>query len=276
MQIDAHQHFWEFDPVRDSWITENMAVIRKDFLPGDLKPLLVQNNIDGCVAVQADQSETETDFLIRLAEENDFIKGVVGWVDLQSANIKERLEHYRQFRCVKGFRHILQGEKDRALMLHSAFKNGIRALQQYGFTFDILIFPDQLKFTKELVAAFPDQKFVVDHIAKPNIKEQKVDDWEKEITRLAQFENLYCKISGLVTEADWKDWKSDDFKNYLDIVIETFGTDRILFGSDWPVCLLAASYSETLGLVKDYFSSFTKGEQEQFFGGNAIQFYNIC
>ena len=127
-----------------------------------------------------------------------------------------------------------------------------------------------------MVAAFPDQKFVVDHIAKPNIKEQKVDDWEKEITRLAQFENLYCKISGLVTEADWKDWKSDDFKNYLDIVIETFGTDRILFGSDWPVCLLAASYSETLGLVKDYFSSFTKGEQEQFFGGNAIQFYNIC
>lgn len=275
MQIDAHQHFWTFDPVRDSWITENMSVIRKNFLPGDVKPLLEQHNMDGCVAVQADQSETETDFLIRLAEQNDFIKGVVGWADLRAPNIKERLEHYRQFHCVKGFRHILQGEKDRALLLHPAFKKGISALQQSGFTFDILIFPDQLKFTQELVAAFPDQKFVLDHIAKPNIREKKVDDWEKAISGLAPYKNLYCKISGLVTEADWERWQPGDFKHYLDIVVATFGTDRILFGSDWPVCLLAASYSQTLGVVKDYFSSFSTAEREKFFGGNAIQFYNI-
>jgi L-fuconolactonase len=275
MRIDAHQHFWKFNPVRDSWITEDMAVIRKDFLPGDLKPLLEQNNIDGCVAVQARQSETETDFLIQLAEENDFIKAVVGWVDLQVANIKERLEHYKQFNRVKGFRHILQGEKDRALMLSPAFKNGIDALQQHGFTYDILIFPDQLKFVKEFVAAFPDQKFVIDHIAKPNIKEQKIDDWKEDITALAQYENLYCKISGLVTEANWKTWKPEDFKNYLDVVIETFGTNRILFGSDWPVCLLAASYQQTVDIVKAYFSSFTKEEQGKFFGQNAFQFYNL-
>jgi L-fuconolactonase len=275
MRIDAHQHFWKFDPVRDRWITDDMAVIRRDFLPGDLKPLLEQNNIDGCVAVQAGQSETETDFLIQLAEENDFIKAVVGWVDLQATAIKERLEHYKQFNRVKGFRHILQGEKDRALMLSPAFKNGISALQQYGFAYDILVFPDQLKFVREFVAAFPHQKFVIDHIAKPNIKEQRIEDWEKNIAALAPYQNLCCKISGLVTEADWKKWKQQDFKNYLDIVVETFGTDRILFGSDWPVCLLAASYGQTLDIVKGYFSSFTKNEQDKFFGENAIQFYNL-
>lgn len=274
-KVDAHQHFWNFDPVRDSWITNEMSVIQKDFLPQDLKPLLQQNNIDACIAVQADSSEAETNFLIELANENDFIKGVVGWVDLLSGQVKERLENYKQFTKLKGFRYILQGQQDRAFMLNPAFINGIKALQDFNFTYDILIFPDQLQYTKNLIAMFPHQKFVIDHLAKPYIKNKKIEEWEKDIKAIAEYKNVSCKISGLVTEADWKHWNKNDFTPYMDVVVNAFGTDRILFGSDWPVCLVAASYAEMLDIVKEYFSSFTKEEQQQIFGGNAINFYNL-
>jgi L-fuconolactonase len=176
---------------------------------------------------------------------------------------------------VKGFRHVLQGEPQRDLMLNPGFKRGIEALQQYGFTYDILIFPDQVKFSDELVAFFPEQKFVIDHIAKPYIKRKEIDEWKKDMENIAKHENVYCKISGMVTEADWKTWKKEDFEPYLDVVVNAFGTNRILFGSDWPVCLVAASYQEMLAIVKDYFASFSKDEQEQFFGLNAIRFYNL-
>jgi len=273
--IDAHQHFWQFDPVRDSWITEDMSVIRKNFLPGDLKPLLEQNGFVGCVAVQADQSEQETAFLVQLAKENNFIKGVVGWVDLRAPNLAKRLKHFKQFEVIKGFRHILQGESRRDLMLDDDFKKGIELLKQFNFTYDILIFPDQLKFAKELVASFPEQKFVIDHLAKPYIKFQKIGEWRDDIKQAAQHQNLYCKISGLVTEADLHNWKKEDFKPYLDIVVEAFGINRVLFGSDWPVSLLAANYHEVLGIVRDYFSSFSKEDQDKVFGRNAVEFYNL-
>jgi L-fuconolactonase len=273
--IDAHQHFWQFNAVRDSWITDEMSVIQKNFSPNDLKPVLQQNGFDGCVAVQASQSEEETRFLISLATENDFVKGVVGWIDLQADNIEERLEEYKSIPVVKGFRHVLQGEPQRDLMLNPGFKRGIEALQQYGFTYDILIFPDQVKFSDELVAFFPEQKFVIDHIAKPYIKRKEIDEWKKDMENIAKHENVYCKISGMVTEADWKTWKKEDFEPYLDVVVNAFGTNRILFGSDWPVCLVAASYQEMLAIVKGYFASFSKDEQEQFFGLNAIRFYNL-
>ena len=211
-RIDAHQHFWQFDSVRDSWITDEMSVIQKDFLPDDLKPLLQQNGIDGCVAVQANQSEEETDFLISLARQHDFIKGIVGWIDLQAANITEKLVRYKSFPVVKGFRHVLQGETQRDLMLQLNFKRGIAALQQNDFTYDILIFPDQLKFSAELIAEFPEQKFVIDHIAKPYIKKKEIDEWKNDMQKIAKNENVYCKISGMVTEADWKEWKKEDFK----------------------------------------------------------------
>jgi L-fuconolactonase len=275
MKIDAHQHFWNFDLTKDRWITEDMSVIRRNFLPVDLHPLLKQYGINGCIAVQADQSEEETNFLVQLAGENDFIKGVVGWVDLQADNICERLEYYSRFKIVKGFRHILQGEKDRALMLKPAFKNGISAFGKFGFTYDILIFPDQLQYAKELVATFPTQKFVIDHIAKPSIRDQDITDWKKNISGIAQYPNLYCKVSGLVTEADCKNWKKKDFTPFLDVVVEAFGTSRIMYGSDWPVCLLAASYGQTLQIVKEYFSSFSLEEQTKFFGQNAVEFYNL-
>jgi L-fuconolactonase len=273
--IDAHQHFWQFNPVRDSWITDEMSVIQKDFFPGDLKRVLQQNGFDGCVAVQASQSEEETDFLVSLANENDFIKGVVGWVDLQANDIEERLAKYKSIPVVKGFRHVLQGEPQRDLMLKPEFKRGIAALQKQGFTYDILIFPDQVNFSGELVTSFPEQKFVIDHIAKPYIKRKEIDEWKRDMEKIAKHENVYCKISGMVTEADWKGWKKENFKPYLDVVVEAFGTDRILFGSDWPVCLVAASYEKMLTIVKDYFASFSQDEQDRFFGLNAIRFYNL-
>ena len=274
-RIDAHQHFWQFDPVRDSWINEEMAVIQQDFLPADLKPLLQQNNIDGTVVVQSDQSEKENAFQLEHAATAAFIKGIVGWVDLQAAAVEDRLAYYNAYKIMKGFRHVLQGEADRALMLKPAFMHGISKLQRFGFTYDILIFPDQLQYVPELVQAFPNQKFVIDHIAKPTIKEQKIPDWKKDIQALAGYENLYCKISGMVTEANWKDWEQKDFTPYLDTVVETFGTNRIMFGSDWPVCLVAASYQQMLAIVTNYFSSFTANEQTKFFGLNAIEFYNL-
>ena len=275
MTIDAHHHFWLYDPARHEWITDEMSAIRKDFLPKDFEPILKQNGISGSVLVQVDQTETENDFQLKNAEENDFIKGVVGWVDLQSNNVEERLEFYKQYKKMKGFRHILQGEADRALMLKPAFMNGIRKLKKFDYTYDILIYTDQLKYTKEFVAAFPDQLFVIDHLAKPNIKEQKIDEWKKDIEAVAQHENVYCKISGMVTEADWKNWNKEDFTPYLDVVMEAFGIDRIMYGSDYPVCLAAATYEQMKGIVDDYFSSFSKDEQEKFFGKNVINFYKL-
>ncbi|MGC4104260.1 amidohydrolase family protein [Ferruginibacter sp.] len=273
-RIDSHQHFWHYEPVQHAWIDEAMSVIRKDFLPADLQPILQQNNIDGCIAVQADQAEAETDFLLQLQNENDFIKGIVGWVDLRSGNIKERLEHYKQFSAVKGFRHVLQGEAPE-FMLQPAFLNGIAALKDFGFTYDILIFPHHLPAAIELVQQFPDQPFVIDHIAKPYIKAGLIDEWKKDMQQVAQYGNVYCKISGMVTEADYKLWKKADFTPYMDAVVEAFGTKRIMYGSDWPVCLVAASYSEMINIVQEYFDSFTTNEQEAIFGNNASAFYKL-
>jgi L-fuconolactonase len=275
LRIDAHQHFWQFDPVRDSWITEDMVVIRKNFMPEDLQPLLQAHQLDGCIVVQADQSETETNFQLANAAAHDFIKGVVGWIDLQAPNITERLAYYKQFGKLKGFRHILQGEADRAHMLQPAFKHGISQLQQFGFTYDILIFPDQLQYVPELLKAFPNQFFVIDHLAKPYIRDKKIDEWKKAMQTVAQYHNVYCKISGMVTEANWITWKPEDFTPYLDTVVEAFGANRIMFGSDWPVCLLAASYDAMIQVVKDYFAGFPAEQQALFFGGNAAAFYTI-
>ncbi|MFD2161266.1 amidohydrolase family protein [Paradesertivirga mongoliensis] len=274
-KIDSHQHFWRFDPVRDSWITDNMKVVQRDFLPADLAPVLMENGIDGCVAVQADQSEEQNAFLLELAADNSFIKGIVGWVDLRAENIKETLEFYKGYDKMKGFRHVLQGEQDRSLMLRDEFKRGISMLEGFGYTYDILIYTDQIKYSEELVTAFPDQKFVIDHIAKPDIKNQNIDDWAADMKALAGHENVSCKISGMVTEADWQHWKAADFEPYLDVVFEAFGSGRVMFGSDWPVCEVAGGYGKVIGLVQGYTSKLTQIEQELFWGGNAIKFYNL-
>lgn len=275
MKIDAHQHFWQYQPVRDSWITDDMAIIQKDFYPTDLEPLLQQNGFDGCVAVQASQSEDETNFLLELSNHHHSIKGVVGWVDLMADSINERLAHYRQFTHLKGFRHVLQGEPRRDLMLHSAFKRGIAALSSFDYTYDILIFTDQLGYCRQLVQAFPNQMFVIDHLAKPEIKAGNIAGWKADIEKIAAFDNVYCKLSGMVTEADWRNWTYKDFEPYMDVVVNAFGIDRVMFGSDWPVCLVAAPYKEVVNITSKYFSSFTASEQEKFFGGNATRFYNL-
>ncbi|HEV8505181.1 MAG TPA: amidohydrolase family protein [Chitinophagaceae bacterium] len=275
MRIDSHQHFWKFDPVRDSWITDDMKVIQKDFFPRDLQAVLRKNKFDGSVVVQSEQSENENKFQLKNAEENDFIKGVVGWIDLQGWDIEERLIYYSSFKKMKGFRHVLQGESDRSFMLKPAFMNGISKLEKFDFTYDILIYADQLKYLPEFVGAFMNQRFVIDHLAKPGIKNKEINEWKNEIKKIARFENVYCKISGMVTEGDWKSWRQEDFIPYLDVVIEAFGPHRIMYGSDWPVCLVAASYEHVLGIVEEYFSSFSEAEQELFFGKNAIQFYNL-
>lgn len=273
--IDAHQHFWKFDPVRDLWIDQTMAVIQRDFLPELLQPILKQNELEGCVVVQSDQSESENVFQLANADQFDFIQGVVGWVDLQAEDITERLTDLSQFNKMKGFRHILQGEPQRDYMLRPAFKRGIGALHAFGFTYDILIFPDQLTYTKTFIEAFPSQPFVIDHIAKPYIRDHKIDDWKRDIRQLARYENVFCKVSGMVTEADWKKWNKLDFVPYLDVVLEAFGIDRLMFGSDWPVCLVAASYAEVVEIVKSYFSSFSDNERAAIWGDNARNFYKL-
>ena len=252
-----------------------MQLLRKDFLPEDFGPVLEENGFDGCVLVQADQTLEENDFQLQNAERYDFIKGVVGWVDLQAADIREQLERLSTYDKLKGFRHVLQGEQDRALMLKPAFLNGIGKLAQFGFSYDILIFPDQLKYVIEFVKKFPDQRLVLDHIAKPDIKHGKIADWKADIMELAKFENVCCKVSGMVTEADWAEWTPADFIPYLDVIFGAFGTNRVLFGSDWPVCLVAADYTQVLSLMKRYMSGFSESEQQAFWGGNAVKFYNL-
>ena len=275
MVIDSHQHFWIYEAEKHAWIDDNMKVIRKDFLPEDLKIIYQQNNIDGCVAVQADQTLAETDFLLDLAAKNDFIKGIVGWADLRATNIDEVLEKYSQFPKLKGFRHVVQGEADHNFMLRPDFLNGIAALEKHNFTYDILIFPHQLGAALELVRRFPNQKFVIDHIAKPYIKDGFYDGWATSMKAIGEYQNVYCKLSGMTTEADYNNWTPEQIEPYMQLVLDAFGADRILFGSDWPVCLVAGNYTKTKELVTNFIAKLSPDEQAGIMGKNAIKFYNL-
>jgi L-fuconolactonase len=273
--IDAHHHFWKFDSRRDAWITEDMQVLRADYLPDQLEAVYRKKGISGSVLVQTNASESENNFLLEMAEKNPFIRGVVGWIDLTTEELYRNLAVYKQYPQLKGFRHLLQGEERRDLMLDPVFKKGIGLLGQFGYSYDLLILPDQLGFAEELVAAFPEQRFVIDHMAKPHIKQGVIAEWKQAIKRFAPYQHVFCKISGLVNEADWDYWEHEDFRPYIDSVVETFGTKRIMFGSDWPVCLLAATYDQVKDITDDYFYSFTTTEQADFFGNNAKDFYQL-
>lgn len=275
MIIDAHQHFWHYEPVNHAWIDDTMAVIRKDFLPSDLQKVYVENNIDGCVAVQADQTLEETNFLLWLSGKHKFIKGVVGWVDLRDDKIDEVLEEYGQHEKIKGFRHIVQGETDHNFLLRPAFLNGIASLDKFGYTYDILVFPHQLGTVLEFVKSFPNQKFVIDHIAKPYIKDGFFDGWAILMKEIGKHENVYCKLSGMITEADFMSWTPEQINPYMEVVLNAFGAERLMFGSDWPVCLVAGSYVEVKQLVADFISKLSLLEQTKIMGTNAIQFYNL-
>ena len=210
-----------------------------------------------------------------MAQKNDFIKGIVGWVDLRASNIDSVLEQYSKFPKLKGFRHVVQGEADHNFMLRPDFLNGIAALEKYNFTYDILIFPHQLGAALELVRRFPNQKFVIDHIAKPYIKDGFYDGWASLIKAISQYPNVYCKLSGMTTEADYNNWTPEQIEPYMQLVLEAFGANRILFGSDWPVCLVAGNYTKTKELVTNFISQSSSEEQTAIMGGNAVKFYNL-
>lgn len=275
MRIDSHQHFWHYNAARDGWITDEMSVLKRDFFPEELIRQMRANGIDGSIAVQADQSETETHFLLKLATSHPEVIGVVGWVDLRAENVSDRLEYFSQCEKLLGFRHIVQAEPDDSFLLREDFQRGIKALGRYDFTYDILIYERHLPVAAEFVRNFPSQKFVIDHLAKPCIKSKRLDDWARGIRAIAVNPNVYCKISGMITEADWQQWKEADFRPYLDVVFEAFGADRLMFGSDWPVCLVAASYGQAKDIVANYARDLSQSEKEKIFGVNASRFYGV-
>ena len=275
MRIDAHQHFWRYDPARLNWISDEMGVLKRDYLPEDLGPELRAAGIDASIAVQAEQSEAETMFLLELARESPEIAGVVGWVDLRAESVRDRLEYFSQFEALAGFRHIAQSEPDDRFLVREDFLCGIAQLAEFDFTYDVLIYPKQLPAAAEMVARFPKQPFVIDHLAKPLIKSREIEEWARWMRQIAAHDNVFCKISGMVTEADWNEWDDSDFTPYLDVIFEAFGADRLIFGSDWPVCLVAASYARVKRIIAEYAADYAASDQAKIFGANAARFYGL-
>lgn len=274
MKIDSHQHFWKYDPQTHAWITPEMARIRKDFLPDDLLPVLQANGMDGCVVVQVDQSEVETNYLLELADHYSFIKGVVGWVDFRKDSLPDRLQYYSKFEKLKGFRHIVQAEPEDFLR-NPDFIAGVRQLENLNYTYDLLIYPNQLEAAIYFVSQLPGVTFVLDHLAKPYIARQEIDPWAAAIRKLASFPNVHCKVSGMVTEASWTDWNHADFIPYLDVIFSTFGPNRLLYGSDWPVCLLAADYASVKNLLVAYMKNHREEDKGAVFGNTASHVYRL-
>jgi L-fuconolactonase len=274
-RIDAHQHFWQYNPAEHRWMTDEMAAIRRDCLPGDLKPLLDGLQFDGCVAVQARQNLEETRWLLELAERDEFIRGVVGWVDLRSPELAAQLEQFAGRKKLVGVRHVVQDEPDDEFMLGEDFRRGIGRLAEFDLAYDVLIYPRQLEAAIGLVEGFPEQRFVLDHISKPPIAEGRLEPWETGLRELANAPNLYCKLSGMVTEARWWEWQAEDFRPYLDVVFEAFGPERLMIGSDWPVCTLAASYESAMGIVASYVEQLSQADQDGILGGNCARFYRL-
>lgn len=275
IRIDAHQHFWIFKPEDYPWIAADNKILSQDFLPEQLLPELTKLNLNGCIAVQARQKEEENNFLLSLAVDNHFIKGVVGWVDLQDPNLEKRLDFYASFAKLKGFRHVIQDEPDKNFILRPSFLKGVALLKKYGFTYDILVFHSQLSNTLKFLDQFPEHKMVIDHLAKPDIRRKQIREWKHDIQHIAAHRNVYCKLSGMVTEADWQHWEKQDFFPYLEVVTNAFGVDRIMYGSDWPVCRLGASYEQQYHICTSFFSTFSETEKAMIFGGNARTFYNV-
>ena len=273
MIVDAHQHFWHYNPREYDWIDDRMEVLRRDFMPGDLAPHMEQAGVDATIAVQTRQTAGETDWLLRLADAHPFIAGVVGWVDLRADDVEASLEQLQNQPRLAGVRHIVQSEPDDRFLLDPAFGRGVAALGQAGLPYDILIYPRHLPVAAEFVSRFPSQTFVLDHLAKPEIRGGSIDEWARDIRRIATAPNVWCKLSGLVTEADWETWTPRQVHPYLDVAFECFGAGRLIAGSDWPVCTLAADYSRTMALVRDYLGSFTSAERELVLGRNAETVY---
>ena len=274
MVIDSHHHFWKYDPIEFDWIGDNMRTIRRSFLPNDLQAEIGKVGIDGVTSVQARQILEETDFLLEQASENDFIKGVVGWIPLADANITEVLDRYKNADKLKAVRHVVQGEPD-GFLDDEAFNRGIQALQAQSLVYDVLIFERQLEEAIRFIDRHPNQVFVLDHIAKPKIKIDQLDPWQANIRELAKRDNVSCKLSGMVTEADFENWTEQQLRPYLDTVLAAFGPERLMFGSDWPVCLVASAYKRWHDLICEYIQPLSSDEKASIMGDTAIRVYKL-
>ena len=279
MKIDSHQHFWVYSADQYPWIGAGMERLARDYLPADLEAVATPEGVAGGVAVQARQSLAESRWLLDLAKRHPFIRGVVGWVDLRSDHVADDLATLAPHEAFVGVRHVVQDEPDPQFLLGEAFVRGLRQLHQFGLTYDLLLYPQQLPAAVELVGLLPEQPFVLDHLAKPRlkppIKTSDRDQWRRDIEALAQHRNVYCKLSGLVTEAAWRQWQSADFRPFLDVALTAFGPERLMFGSDWPVCLLSGDYAEVAGIVEDFIAALALDERNQIWGGTATCFYGL-
>ena len=274
-RIDAHQHFWQYAADTHAWIDDSMTAIRRDFLPADLEPLLRAEGFDSCIAVQAQQNVEETEWLLSLADAYAFIRGVVGWVDVCAADVADQLARVAAHPKLRGVRHIVQDEPDDRFMLRADFMRGIDALTRVGLTYDILIYARQLPSAAQLVKAFPEQKFVLDHIGKPDMRAGALDPWARGIAALSRNRNVWCKLSGLATEADWSHWSSAELTPYLDVIFDWFAPDRLMIGSDWPVCLLAGAYGDLIAIVRDYVERRFPSHLDAILGVTAAEFYGL-
>ncbi|EON78262.1 L-fuconolactone hydrolase [Lunatimonas lonarensis] len=273
--IDAHQHFWHYRSADFPWITDKLQVLKRDFLPEELGRILERNGVSGCVAVQAAQHDKETHFLLDLADANPFIRGVVGWIDLEAFNLSEKLHAYLPFSKLKGFRHILQDEEDPSYILRPGFQKGLDVIFERGYTYDLLVFPHQLDGALQTVRNFPEAPMVIDHLAKPGIAKGEIHSWKEKMQSFGEFPHVYGKLSGMVTEHTWDSWKPADFLPYLETMMEVFGEDRLMFGSDWPVCLLAGTYEEVKGVVELFLEGFSPEVRRKVWADNAVRFYSL-
>ncbi len=274
MVIDAHVHFWKYDKKTYAWIDSGMKDLQRDYLPEHIEPTLKRNAVDAVIAVQADQSELDTHFMVEMGKSHPFIRGVVGWTDLRSEDLPQRLEYFSQYSIIKGWRHIVQGEPD-GFLADPQFRKAMPLLQHYDYTYDILVYARQMEQAANFVQDFPGNRFILDHAGKPDIKNKEIKEWEKQIRRMATHPNVACKVSGLFTEAAWKEWSAAEFYPYLDIVFDAFGSNRIIFGSDWPVMFLSGIYVQWKSLIEKYMEGYSLEDREAVFGKNAERIYRI-
>ena len=274
-RIDAHLHFWRYDPAEYEWIDDTMAGLRRDCLPGEARREMAGAGVDACIAVQARQTLDETRWLLALADADPGIVGVVGWIDLQATDARSQLELFADHQKLVGIRHIVQSEPDVRFMLRPAFCRGIALLEEFGLAYDILVYSRQLAAAAELAGRFPSQRFVLDHLGKPDIRRGESRAWERDIRALGACSNVSAKLSGLVTEADWKAWTAPDIRPFLDVAFDCFGAARLMIGSDWPVCTVASDYARVMAIVSDYLADRPAQERHAVLGGNAQRFYNL-
>jgi L-fuconolactonase len=273
LKLDSHQHFWKYSDAEYGWIDDN--TLRRDFLPDDLHKELKSAGIDGSISVQARQTTGETEWLLSLAEQNSFLRGVVGWVPLTSPSVEGDIEKYASHRKLKAVRHVVQDEKDDRYILRPDFNAGVALLDKHGLAYDILIFEKHLPYAIQFVDKHPNQRFILDHIAKPRIREGAVQPWRDNLREMAKRPNVWCKVSGVVTEADHQKWTEAQVRFYIDAAIDAFTPKRIMFGTDWPVCTTATTYKNWTELMRRATKNLSPSERDSIFGGAAAAAYRI-